>query len=595
MKKNNRFRRSALPILLTALTVLFSACGQTPAVSSNAPAVSSDAPEVSSESAPKKTVTILYTNDVHAYLDNDSGEEGGLSYAQLAGLKAELGENVLLVDAGDHVQGSVYGAMDQGESVLEIMNDLYDVATIGNHEFDYGMERMLYLTEHSKYPYVCCNFVHKETGEPVLKPHEMLTVGNVKIGFVGITTPETVNSTAPSRFQDGQGNFIYEFLDGDKLFEAVQNSVDALKAQGADYIIAVSHMGVDELSKTTSRTVIQNVSGLDAVIDGHSHSEIEKELVQDKAGNEVVLTQTGCFFANIGKMTLSESGVETELVKESETADEAIAARKAEWVQSVDEMLGEKIGVLAAPLLADDENGKRVVRVSAANVGEFVADAYYYYVNFVDEIDCDVAIINGGGLRASVEAGEISYKSLKTVNPFGNMLCAVKVTGQQLLDMLEWGAHLTTGVAGENEEGSFLHTAGLRYTVDTSVVSTVQQDAQSLWTGAPTGEYRVKDVMIYDKAEERYVDLDLAKTYCVAGANYTLVSKGGGFEMIDGQTVKDYIVEDYMALAAYAVAFEDIDGDDLSDVASANSPLCAYKGYGINYESPVGEKRVNVQ
>ncbi len=589
MIRTHTFRKTVSVLLLASLLVLLTACGAQPPAASP-----TSTPEPTPESEAKDSVTILYTNDIHAYLNNDAAEEPGLSYAQLAQMKQDLGENVLLVDAGDHVQGSVYGALDFGHSVLEIMDGIYDLATIGNHEFDYGMDRMLYVTSQSAYPYICCNFVHTATGEPVLQPHIMMTVGNINIGFVGILTPETMTSTAPSYFQDENGEFLYNFLDGEALYGAVQTSIDALRSQGADYIIALGHVGVAQLSQMTSRMIIENTDGFDAFIDGHSHTEIESEIVEDKAGNPVVLTQTGYYFSSIGKMTLSENGVETELISSYDAADEAVAAAKDTWVQTVDELLGETIGTLGTTLTVSDENGVRLVRGNATNAGEFVADSYYYYVNFVAEIDCDVAIINGGGVRADIEAGDISYKSLMATNPFGNMICAVEITGQQILDMLEWGSRITTGVAGENEEGSFLHTAGLRYTVDTSIPSTVQQDDQGIWTGAPTGEYRVRDVQIYDKDAGAYVDLDLSATYCIAGTNYTLTNNGGGFEMLGGRVVKDYIVEDYMALAAYVMAFADTDSDGLADVVSANSPLCVYEGYGILYEALMGDRRVNV-
>ncbi len=585
------FLKSAFALLLAMAMVLLSAC--LPIKGKDTPGETTGNPD--SDTVPvKNSVTILYTNDIHAYLNNDMGDTPGISYAQLAQMKKDLGEHVLLVDAGDHVQGGVYGAMDQGQSVLEIMDEIYDLATIGNHEFDYGIERMLSFTGNAKYPYISCNFVHTESGEPVLQPHVMKTVGNVKVGFVGIITPETITSTAPSYFQNDEGELIYDFLDGDALYEAIQSSVDALKQDGADYVIALGHVGVDQFSEMTSRKIIANISGLSAFIDGHSHTEIPEELVQDKDGKEVVLTQTGYYFGGIGCMTLGENGIKTEIVKAYEGKDQEILDMKNEWVTAVDEMLGEKIGTLGTKLSIFDEDGNRLVRVNATNIGDFITDSYYYYVNEVAGINCDVAIMNGGGIRADINAGEVSYKDLKAATPYGNMLCAIELTGQQILDMLEWGARATTGEAGRFEEGSFLHTAGLTYTVDASIASTVQQDDQGLWAGAPTGEYRVKDVKIYDKTEQAYVALDLDKTYCVAGADYTLTSRGGGFEMLHGRTVKDYIVEDYMSLAAYAIAFDDTDEDGLSDVVSANSPLCKYAGYGMYYEAPMGAERVSV-
>ncbi len=549
-------------------------------------------PACGEEQVEKNQVIILYTNDVHAYLDNDSEDENGLSYAHLANLKNNLGDNVLVVDAGDHIQGSVYGAMDQGESVLEIMNGIYDLATLGNHEFDYGVQRTLSLTNSSAYPYISCNFVHKASGETVLSPHALLKVGNVKVGFVGISTPETITSTAPSYFQNSEGEYIYDFLEGDRLYSAIQSSINTLNSEGADYVVALGHVGVDQLSKTTSRIIIENVSGLDAFIDGHSHTEVVEEIVKDKNNNDVVLTQTGNYFNGIGKMVLSDKGIETSLITQYSGQDQTVLNLKNEWVSEVDGMLGSKIATLSNKLTIEDENGDRLVRVNSTNLGDFVADSYYYYVNSVAGIDCDLAIINGGGVRATIQAGEVSYKDLKSVTPFGNMLCAVQLTGQQIIDMLEWGGRSTTGVAGQYEEGSFLHTAGLKYTIDTSITATVQMDDKEVWLGAPTGEYRVSDVKVYDKQSMSYVDLVLTKTYVVAGANFTLIDRGDGFEMINGITVSDFIVEDFMALATYAIAFEDTNGDNLSDVCTANSPLNIYQNFGINYEEITGANRI---
>ena len=543
----------------------------------------------------KDTVTILYTNDVHAYIDNDAGGTAdGLTYATLSQLKndlAEKGENVLLVDAGDHIQGSVYGAMDEGATVLSLMNGLYDLATIGNHEFDYGVSRMLSLTESADFPYISCNFVETATGKTVLPAYEILSAGNCKIAFVGITTPETIQNTAPVYFQDENGNFLYDVLEGEALYRAVEDAVRRAEAEGADYVIALAHLGVEEASTYSAYTVIQNTSGLDAMIDGHSHTEMEKETVKDKNGKDVLLTQTGCYLNAIGKMTISPDGIDTVLIKSYEGAREEI---KNEWVSSVDALLGETIGTLYTPLVTHDEEGKRLVRVTETNLGNFTADGYYYYINEADGVGCDIAFVNGGGLRAAVEAGSISYKDMKSVNPFGNVLCVVSLTGQDILNALEWGSRDTTGVAGENENGAFLHAAGLIYTVDTTVPSTVEADSNEMFLGAPTGAYRVKDVKVYDKATKTYLPLDLAKTYRVGGANFTIRQGGDGFTMLNGALVKDYIAEDYLALSSYVKAFRDTTGDGIADLLTENSPLYAYTGFGLQYENKYGADRITV-
>ncbi len=532
-------------------------------------------------------VTVLYTNDIHSYMDN----EEGLTYAHLAQMKKDLteqGENVIAADAGDHIQGSVYGTMDSGETVIKMMNGIYDVATIGNHEFDYGMDHILNLTENSAFPYLSCNFVREEDNNTVLDASKIIKIKGVKVGFLGITTPETITSSAPVYFQDDSGNYIYDILKGEELYNAVQASIDSLKKQGADYIIALGHLGVDESSEYSSYNVIANVSGLDAFIDGHSHTEMEKEIVKDKSGEEVLLTQTGQYFGAIGKMTLKDGNVDTVLIKEYDKLDKETEEIKNDWVEAVNKKLGTKVATLNTTLSTGDKDGNRLVRVAETNLGDFVADAYYYYINDVEKINCDVAFINGGGLRADINAGEVSSLDFKETNPFGNVLCVVSLSGQQILDALEWGARITSGKAGENESGAFLHTAGLTYKINTSIKSTVGE-ADEIWVSSPSGEHRVTDVKVYDRAQGEYVDLDLQKKYSVVGANYTLRNMGDGFAMLEGELVKDYIVEDYMALVSYADAFED------NVICSENSPLQNQKGFLINYENTSGAGRVEIK
>ena len=237
-------------------------------------------------------VTILYTNDIHTYIDNNVGEgnENGLTYSKVAGYKATL-DGALLVDAGDHIQGTAYGSMDKGATIIQLMNAAgYDVATLGNHEFDYDMEGALAAIDAADFPYVSCNFYHEEAGVPgenVLDSYVVLESSGVKIAFVGITTPESFSKSTPAYFQDDAGNYIYGIAggeDGSDLYEAVQTAIDAASAE-ADYVIALGHLGIDASSiPWTSREVIANTTGLDAFIDGHSQNEVEMEEVADETG-----------------------------------------------------------------------------------------------------------------------------------------------------------------------------------------------------------------------------------------------------------------------------------------------------------------------
>ncbi|MCD8133839.1 MAG: bifunctional metallophosphatase/5'-nucleotidase [Clostridiales bacterium] len=554
-------------------------------------AVDSEGQADTSEAA----VTILYTNDIHTYIDGD------LTYSMVAAYRDSL-DDALLVDAGDHLQGTAYGGMDNGESIIKIMNAAgYDLATLGNHEFDYGMEGALNAIEWADFPYVSCNFYHVEdgvAGENVLDSYQVFEVNGIRIAFVGITTPESLSKSTPKYFQDEDGNFIYGIAggtDGSELYAYVQEAIDAA-AEEADYVIALGHLGVDPSSVPwTSEEVIANTTGLDAFIDGHSHTTMEAEYVTDLDGNEVLLTQTGCYFSALGEMTISSDGViTTELLTAEDLADVTpdadVLAIEQDWINEIDETLGEKIAETDIEFTVNDEDGNRLVRMGETNLGDFNADAYYWYMNEADGIGCDIAIMNGGGIRDSVAAGDWTYLTCKTVNPFGNVLCVVEVSGQAILDALEFGArYITVG-----ESGGFLHVAGLTYEIDMAVESTVQEDENGTWVGGPS-EYRVKNVQVYNQETGEYEDLDVDRTYSVGGTNYTLRNCGGGFDMFsDVELIRDYIVEDYMALAAYAQAFADSDGNGYADISTETSPLYAYEGYLLNYEDGYGSGRISV-
>ena len=504
-------------------------------------------------------VTVLYTNDIHTYITKD------LTYSKVAAYRDSL-ENVLLVDAGDHIQGTAYGSMDKGATIAQLMNAAgYDLATLGNHEFDYGMDGCMAAIEAADFPYVSCNFYHEANGvagENVLDSYKVFEVGGVKIAFIGITTPESFTKSTPSYFQDENGNYIYGIAggtDGEALYTAVQNAIDAASAE-ADYVIALGHLGVDESSQPwTSREVIANTTGLDAFIDGHSHTTIPMEEVTDEGGNTVILTQTGSYLDAVGQMTIAADGTITTQLLTAEnlaevTPDAEVKAIEDAWVAELDEQLGQVIGYSQVTLDNYDAEGNRLVRKQETNTGDFAADALYYLFDEMD-LDVDVAVMNGGGVRNEAVTGEISYQTCKAIHTFGNVACLQTVTGQQLLDALEWGAKDVTA-DGSVENGGFLHVSGLRYTINTAIPSTVQQDDKGVWTGGPTGAYRVTNVEVLNNETGAYEPLDLTAQYNLAGYNYTLRDLGDGFAMFDGAVnVLDYVSEDYMVLANYVESF----------------------------------------
>ncbi len=548
----------------------------------------------------KADVTILYTNDVHTYIDNKSPKP---TYAAIAALKKSIedtGRDVLLVDAGDHIQGTAYGSMDDGATIIELMNEAgYDLATPGNHEFDYGMARAKAVLREADFPYVSCNWVDLRTGLNVLPSVKFFFVGGRKIAFVGVTTPETFTKSTPAYFMnDAQTKYIYDILggeDGQKLYDAVQEAIDKAEFWGADTIIGLGHLGVDPSSSPwTSEEVIAHTHGFTAFIDGHSHTVMANKQVTDASGKAVTLTQTGSYFKNIGKMTVGADGtITTELIDTYEGLDAAVAATASNWISAVDDMLGEEIAVGDTKFYINDPaTGKRRIRSGETNLGDFVADGIYTYFNEIEELHCDVAIMNGGGIRTDVEAGPWSFKTCKTVSPFGNVACLMSVTGQQIQDALEFGARFA-GAEGK-ENGGFLQVAGARYTIHPMIPNTVQTNDKNVWTGSATTP-RVSNVEIYDKTTGTYQPLDPNATYALAGMNYTLRNLGDGFAMFDGATlIKDYVSEDYLVMSSYAAMFGGVDANGLPHLASANSPLADYPGYLINYEDPYGAGRIQM-
>ena len=548
----------------------------------------------------KADVTILYTNDVHTYIDNKSPKP---TYAAIAALKKSIedtGRDVLLVDAGDHIQGTAYGSMDDGATIIELMNEAgYDLATPGNHEFDYGMARAKAVIREADFPYVSCNWVDLRTGFNVLPSVKFFFVGGRKIAFVGVTTPETFTKSTPAYFMnDAQTKYIYDILggeDGQKLYDAVQKAIDKAEFWGADTIIGLGHLGVDPSSSPwTSEEVIAHTHGFTAFIDGHSHTVMASKQVTDASGKAVTLTQTGSYFKNIGKMTVGADGtITTELIDTYEGLDAAVAATASNWISAVDDMLGEEIAVGDQKFYINDPaTGKRRIRSGETNLGDFVADGIYTYFNEIEELHCDIAIMNGGGIRTDVEAGPWSFKTCKTVSPFGNVACLMSVTGQQIQDALEFGARFAGSEGKEN--GGFLQVAGARYTIHPMIPNTVQTNDKNVWTGSAATP-RVSNVEIYDKTTGTYKPLDPNATYALAGMNYTLRNLGDGFAMFDGATlIKDYVSEDYLVMSSYAAMFGGVDANGLPHLASANSPLADYPGYLLNYEDPYGAGRIQM-
>ena len=538
LRRSNRMRKFRILALMLVLIMVLAGCG----TGNSTPAA--------------KDIVILYTNDAHCGIEDGMGYQG-LSAAKRALLAA--GNKVLLVDNGDAVQGDTIGTLSKGEYIIDIMNKVgYDVATPGNHEFDYGMAQFLSLTEKANFDYVSVNFVDKD-GNVVLKPYVIKEADGTKIAFVGISTPKTITTSTPTYFQDGNGNYIYGFMQddtGEKLYAAVQSAVDAARKEGAKYVIAMAHLGIEtDCQPWTSSDVIVNTSGIDVVLDGHSHSTIAGDIVKNKEGKDVILTSTGTKLANIGCLTITADGkLSTALIN-----DDGMSDTIAEIKSGYEEIVNTVVASTKVELTVNDPvSGERMVRRQETNLGDLCADAYRAMSG------ADIAVVNGGGIRVSIPAGDITYGQIIAVHPFGNEMCVVEATGQQILDALEMGARNAPG-----ECGGFLQVSGMSYEIDLNVEPTVEVNADGMFTGV-SGEYRVKNVKVGDEP------LDLAKTYTLASHNYMLKSAGDGMAMFQGCTLlQDSVMIDNQVLINYIV-------DVLGGVV------------GEDYADPYGQGRITV-
>ncbi len=477
-------------------------------------------------------IIVLYTNDVHCGVDD------GLGYQGLAAVKASLvaaGKTVILCDCGDAVQGDTIGTLSKGEYIIDIMNQLgYDYAIPGNHEFDYGMDQFKANAEKAAFPYLSCNFVDAE-GKSVLKAYEIKEIEGKKIAFMGISTPKTLVSSTPTYFQNENGEWIYGFCQdetGEKLYAQVQATVDAAKAEGAEIVIALAHLGIEaDCAPWMSSDVITHTTGIDVVLDGHSHSTIEGDLVKNAEGKDVLLTSTGTKLASVGCLTIGADGsFKSGLIDISETT-EFIDGIKANYEELVNTVVAHTDVDLC---ITDPATGERMVRSNETNLGDLCADAYRAMSG------ADIAIVNGGGVRKDIPAGDITYGQIIAVHPFGNEMCMVEVTGAEILDALE---HSVAKMPGEF--GGFLQVSGMSFTIDMSVESSVETDENGMFV-AVNGDRRVKDVMVGDEP------IDPEKTYTLASHNFKLKSSGDGYSMFaDNNFLLDSVMIDNQVLINY--------------------------------------------
>lgn len=493
-----------------------------------------------------KTV-ILHSNDVHGAID---------LYAAMASLKADYeaqGAEVILADAGDYSQGTVYVSVHKGADAVTMMNATgYDVATIGNHEFDYGYAQLAENMKAAKFKVLCADVLGAD-GKTIFDANTIIEKGGVKIGFFGLETPEAQTKANPKLIE---GLKFLAGKDGSELYNCAAAQVAALKEQGADLVVCLAHLGIDGSSEPyTSYDLAKNVKGIDFIIDGHSHSVIT-------AGpNGEAIQSTGTAFANIGVITIDNATkqiVGNELkgiwhkeevegkdvtVVDYTTRDEKVAAAAKAIIDPIDQAYGEKFAVSKVTLngaKAPDGN-----RDSETNLGDLITDAMLWKIRSDATIKVPVenvvAITNGGGIRATVKAGDITKKDINTVLPFGNTLAVVYVTGAELLEALEASTFCTP-----ESLGGFPQAAGVTFMVKTYEKYDANPDPypKSTYYG-PKSIQRVTIDNVNGKAFDPTATYAVVTNNFVAGGGDTYYAFAAATDQFDTGLPLDEVVMEY--------------------------------------------------
>ena len=532
-----------LVVMLAVMLMLFAGCGQTAD-----PQTDTDQSQTAAEDH-SGDIYILYTSDIHC------GVEEGFGLVGLEQIRETLesqGYNVLLVDNGDSVQGEAMGTLTNGESIAELLKSMkYDVMIPGNHDFDYGVDQFFNLVGEMGAPMICCNFTKND--ELVFDPYVIKEAAGKKIAFVGVTTPETMVDEAKI-FSDQTGDDIYGFMQdetGEALYAAVQKSVDDARAEGADYVYLLAHLGMNSASEPwTYDDVISNVSGIDVVLDGHSH-DTEQVVMKDKDGKDVVRSACGTKLEAVGySLITAETGItDTDIWfwSNGKTVPELLGIENDmnEAIKKADDKLSDKLDQVVAVsdvnltiFDPEEKDGKgkplRMIRRAETNIGDFIADAYK------EELGTEICVINGGAIRDDIDKGVVTYGNVLDVQPFNNDLCVIEATGQQILDALEWGAKDLPA-----EFGGFLQVSGMTYEIDVNVASGCQKDSDGNMTGIE-GERRVSNVTVGGEP------LDPDKTYTVGGGDYLLQNSGDGNTAFKGASVvREKAMVDNQALISF--------------------------------------------
>ena len=486
-------------------------------------------------------IVILHTNDVHCGVTEIIGYDGLMLYKKQLLKKYN---NVILVDAGDHIQGGTMGTITNGEALIDIMNKLeYKVVTLGNHEFDYKVPQLEVCEKKLNCGYISINYCFHKNKTAVYDISKIIEIGGKKIGFIGVTTPQTLSKTYLNSLLDSEGKKIYDFLTDNKsqeLYDRIQKEIDRLKnEEKVNYIIILGHLGIlgDALEEYTSAGVIKNIQYVDAFIDGHSH-KVYSQYSPDKNSKNVVVAQTGTKLANIGVLIIKEDGTISqenlnEVPYDPDLAEETINVTRSKKEYYVDKEMNEYInqiyesfsgelnkviGHTSFPLTVfkniteSQDSHTMLSRVGENALCNLVADS------FRELGGADVTVLNAGSVRTDINQGDITYQEIINAMPFSNDVLVKQITGQSIFDALEFGVRLLP-----RPTSRFPQVSGITYKIDVSINSSVVIDEDENFISV-NGERRVYDVKINGE------DLDLNKNYTICGSSFIL-DGGDGYLM----------------------------------------------------------------
>ena len=494
-------------------------------------------------------IIILFTNDVHCGIMENIGYDGLSLY------KKELKEKyktVLTVDTGDAIQGGAIGILSRGMDIVNIMNKIhYDVTILGNHEFDYGISQIKYISEKLNNSYICSNCCFRKNKTSIFPPYKIIKINsNTSIGFIGVDTPQTFSKTFLHSCIDKDGKPVYDFLthnNGKELYDTLQKYINEVQTKGANYVILLSHLGNngDSLKRYTTDTLVSNLEGVDLVLDGHSHLSYNI-LSKDKKGKLIPIIQGGSKFSHIGKITIKNNGkILSELISE---IPEPINKTKALYIKRKKKMRwvdSEMKKILEDIIFQYSENLNRIIgfsnfdmlinnsRGDECPLCNLIADG----IREVGNADC--SIINAGNVRNNLMQGDITYNDILDVLPFADKIVIKEIKGIDLLDALEFGVRNLP-----NRSQRFPHVSGIVFDVNTKIESTIEVDDNEMFVRV-NGERRVFDVMVGDE------ELDVNKTYRMSFDNY-IANGGDGFSMFsDYEEIESTSNTDNKALIVY--------------------------------------------